>query len=147
MKVVLKGINGEWIGEGHHPRPKQRLADVHFTVVRNPYERMVSMWKFSGLEIGFDRFVRLLSKNMNPSRNPLLHMTQSEWIKTFKNDKVVHLENLREELEEIVGLVGEIPKLNTTNHKHYTEYLTKNAISNINRWAEEDFKFGYKQFD
>ena len=40
---------------GFHPRPVERMADVHFTVCRNPYDRAVSIWASTCLR-GGDRY-------------------------------------------------------------------------------------------
>lgn len=142
---VLTKIGGTRLHPKYkHPKPGSRMADLHFTTIRNPYSRAVSIWRFMHgrhQKDDFEEFCRdcLGNKKMVNSK---VYLNQSVWHDRFIVDKVIKLENLREELETIVGPVGHIPKLNSVFHHHWTTYMTNGALEYINRWAEEDFVRG-----
>lgn len=59
-------------------------------------------------------------------------------------DKIGKFESLEEDIreidEQIGGVIGALPHLNTTKHKHYSEHLTPEAISVIRRIWRIDFE-------
>jgi len=165
MYKLLPDIGGHrlWNTSGNfHARPTGRLAAVHFTIVRNPYDRAVSIWASTCLRDN-DRYgavAKIKSEGGNPgsfedfcaaclapppmswAQNSWLFENQSEWIRSFMVDELVHLENLKEELEEIVGPVPKLPVENPSSHRPFAEYLTIGSVDIINDWAADDFQLG-----
>ncbi|MBN2164496.1 MAG: hypothetical protein JXR25_04965 [Pontiellaceae bacterium] len=163
---MYDSLPGERIGPGFHPRPNGRMAPVHWTIVRNPYDRAVSIWasiwQRSGDRYGikaalkkedasFEEFAKLcLTGNLDwapPELNPWLLTNQADWIDGMIIDRVVHFENLREEISEIVGAI-DLKTSNASKHAPWQDYMTPETIRIINEWAAADFEqFGYEKLD
>lgn len=170
MYKMLPQIGGDslWNKQGaFHARPTGRFAETHFTIVRNPYDRAVSIWASTCLRNGdrynaigkiranggdasrFEDFCKacLTGSPFNWTPHGWLFSNQSKWIKTFIADEFVHIENLKEELERIVGPVPDIPVENKSEHKDWFKYMTQETVDIINDWAESDFGFGYGRIE
>ena len=157
-------LPGERVGKGFHPRPQARLAPLHWTIVRNPYDRAVSIWASTCRREGDKYGIKALLKTDHPGfadfarrclagnldwapRDPWLFKNQSEWIEEMLIDRIVHFETLSEELPGIVGPV-DLRISNASNHAAWQEYMTPETIGIINKWAAADFeRFGYEQID
>jgi len=152
------------LGEGFHPITKDRLADVHFTVCRNPYDRAVSIWSSTCLREGdrygavkqikdndgwhgnFGDFVdHCLLSDLKWSNNPWLFKNQSDWRAMMLLDLIVPIEHLKEGLEELMGPLPQLPKENTSPHRDWEQYMTPEIIEKLNKWAGEDFSVGYER--
>ena len=128
-------------------------------VVRNPYDRMVSMFFFAKKhDLGklydislnsFDEFVEgfyKLSKNPN-----FFHAkTQCEYIKGSDNVTVCRFENLKDDISKFVSdnnlsfNIDEFQKLNSTVHDGYKSYYTDKTKDTVNKMWKEDFdRFSY----
>ena len=97
-----------------------------FSVVRNPWNRAISQWKYqiktnrTDKSVDFKEFV--LSKQ--------LHSQCITWTHDKKNNQIVDfiakLENLQTDFNIICDKIGipqqQLPHTNKTNHTHYTEY-------------------------
>ena len=129
-----------------------------FTVIRNPYERMISFYfylksynklfraKFE------DSFIEWLKKPEN-SEIPF----NSDWIKKlgyFKNQHewvddtvtIIKFENLNEELNNFFKKDIILPIKNNTDHRHYLKYYNDESLNIVHNRYKEDFeKFNYKK--
>lgn len=158
-------LPGEKIGQGFHPRPQERLEPIHFTICRNPYDRAVSIWAatcfreddrhqaqarirdMGGDPENFTDFCRYcLSESFEWSWNDWLFRNQSEWHLGAVLDRIIPIENLKA-VEEIVGELPDLPTENKSKHKPWEEYLNPEVIHRINKWAGDDFQYGYEKRD
>jgi len=149
-----------------------------WTIVRDPFSRVISLWwsgcrlahldqynfrKRSGGQYDFTKFVVWLADNKENKHN-ILMMNQSEWLAPTEPIHIIHLEKLKQELEQLPfwkeGI--EIPQLNTTTEKIQTQsrdegkdiarppfhilYKNSEAVEAVIKWAEPDFdRFGYEK--
>jgi len=146
-----------------HARPAKRLARTHFTVVRNPYDRAVSIWASTCMREGdrhgakalikahhgnpedFEDFCRfcLVMDPEHWAKVPWLFKNQTDWIDTFLCDRVARMESLEKDIEEIVGERINLPVENKSEHRPWMDYMTPFAAMVIDDWAPKDFKYGY----
>ena len=157
--TMYEALPGQRKGKGVHPRPKGRLRPVHFTVCRNPYDRAVSIWASTCLRekdrynaikriqsqggdyTNFDDFCRYCLTSYHWTWNQWLFRNQTDWHPVI--DRFVHIENLKEETEAIVGEIPKLPTINKSDHEHWRHYMSDTAVEIINEWAGRDFELGY----
>lgn len=126
-----------------------------FTFVRNPYDRIVSNYCYANQKWGLPctNFKDYLTNYLPNFSRKLIHLNQYDWISDFKNnirvDFVGLFENLQEDFSIICDKIGiphqELPHINATEHKHYTEYYdeeTKEIVAE--KYAKDIEYFGYK---
>ena len=151
---MYKALPGKRI-EGFHGIPDTRLAPIHWTVVRNPYDRALSIWgstcnrpgdkygaKFRlGDDLSFKNFAkRILAVK---GYDKAIYRNMSWYHKAYLLDDFAKIENLNEDVKRITGLDIKIPQLNTSKHEYE---LDEEDIHYVNLWAEEDFeRYGYEQ--
>lgn len=138
-----------------------------FCVVRDPWERAVSMFcfvkKFKLKELykinaplNFSSFCSYL-KDHKDDKYFIGSHKQVEWIKgKYPPKRIIRFENLKKEFKEMVeeiNLVGvnpNLPKLNTTKHTHYSDYYNSDNKKIISEVFEEDidtFNYTFKGAD
>jgi chondroitin 4-sulfotransferase 11 len=139
-----------------------------FTIVRNPWDRLVSCWKnkieakrvetrkFYYDVLGFDNPIGLTFENFVKCLNvdKLLYadehwMPLHSMIELNSVDFIGRFENLQEDFNTICDKIGiprqELPHKNKTKHKHYTEYYdseTKQIVAE--KYAKDIEYFNYK---
>lgn len=126
-----------------------------FCIVRNPWDRAVSMYHFSlknqlgslyGLnnDLTFEQFCELL---VDYKDDPyfIASQNQTEWMEGFFPPKVnLRFENLKEDFGQMLKdyninhISPDFPHKNATNHKIYTEYYNTNTKSLIKQVFEKD---------
>ena len=123
------------------------------SVIRNPYERMISYFFHMKLrdKDGFRSFTKegfvnfLLKGHIDKIWKPF-----PSQISFFNGEKInlIRFENFKEELKPILNKYGidePIPKINTTKHKHYSYYYDNETRAIIEDLYKDDLKeFGYK---
>ena len=124
-----------------------------FTFVRNPFSRLVSEYFYlkGRMKLSDDTKKELIHLANNKSEsgamgNHCMHLHK------FINNKINFigkLENLQQDFNIVCDKVGipqqELPHINKTNHKHYTEYYddeTREIVAE--RYAKDVEYFGYK---
>ena len=135
-----------------------------FTIVRNPYSRMIS-WFFylkkktnptnfitgevnkEQLEfkknVDFKQWVKSDFKYFNVYSRDLL-MPQYNWVD--ETVTVLKFENLKEELEKFFKYKINIPHNNATNHEKYINYYDQESLDIVYDKYKKDFeKFNYKK--
>ena len=135
-----------------------------FTIVRNPYGRMIS-WFFylkkktnptnfitgevnkEQLEfkqnIDFKQWVKSNFKYFNIYSRDLL-MPQYNWVD--ESVVILKFENLKEELEKFFKYKIDIPHNNATNHEKYTNYYDQESLNIVYDKYKKDFeKFNYEK--
>ena len=120
-----------------------------FAFVRNPYDRCLSAWKYS-LKKGFtnpDNNFPNYVKHLNQNNTDAKYFSQYEFVEGC--DFVGKLENLQEDFNIICDKIGipqkQLPHINKSKHKHYTEYYdeeTKQIVAE--RYAKDIEYFRYE---
>lgn len=134
-----------------------------FTVVRNPWDRVVSQYKYRiktnqcnmrDQPIPFkDWVIKVYGKDKDPYyySNPKMFLPQVEWLKDYNDEikinKIVRFENLNKEFATVlkdIGINGELPHYNKTKKVDYRESYDEETKSIIEDWFKEDIvQFGY----
>ena len=150
-----------------HPPIGTNASDVTCAVVRNPWDRVVSMWAYSNEtdlkllfsrayppmhrvpdKISFNEFVRnLAGSTLTNDVWFTLATPQVQWIP----DGVTHLlrfETLDQDfknIQEILGCDVPLPSENPTEHADYRTYYTDETRSIVAELFKEDIAaFGYE---
>jgi len=118
------------------------------TVVRNPYERIVSDLFFRGKikqDSSKDKVYSLLKKHIEEN-NENHCIPQYEFIQGAPNVCILHTETLTEDMRRI-GYSDFNEKANVNKSKvNYYDYLNDNSIRLINSYYDKDFElFKYKK--
>jgi hypothetical protein len=133
-----------------------------FGFVRNPWDRMVSSWKYGGprSKWGIDfkdlclNLEDLVPKNATAKNQKLLHISEQHPFliceeKKIKADFIGKFENLQEDFNTVCDEIGipqqQLPHINKSKHKHYTEYYddeTRELVAE--KYAKDIENFGYK---
>jgi hypothetical protein len=127
-----------------------------FTVVRNPWDWMVSwyFWRNKNNELSMKEFLlnyKIVSSETQirclPNKMNFLEFVNIDH--TMSLDYVCKFENLQEDFRVICEKIGiphqELPHVNKTNHKHYTKYYddeTRQIVAE--KYAKDIEYFGYK---
>lgn len=143
---------------------KKQYADYidsyyKFCFVRNPWDRMVSVWKKHALPLAesgrfpnindFNAFIR---KYPLPNKNILWHASsQFHQLKdpSFYNF-IGRYENIEEDLFRALDAIGiinniSIPKLNQSSHSHYSNYYNEDSVKKVQEICKKEIDyFGYK---
>jgi hypothetical protein len=126
-----------------------------FCVVRNPWDRAVSMYHFAlkndlgrlyGIEteMTFELFCELLKDHQDDFYFIASHK-QTQWMEGYHPPKVnLRFENLKEEFAQMLKIHNishispDIPHKNSTDHRFYREYYNTNTKGIINQVFEKD---------
>jgi len=150
-----------------HHMPTSRVAPLHWSIVRNPYDRAVSLYGSTALREG-DRynvkkecgsehpdFITFVDRCLITPQNKWVHQrkqthkylfrNQSDWIDSGIIDQVVHLENLHQDILNLIGLDLELPRENSSTRQGWEKYMTPEVIEMLNNWAGDDFRYGYEK--
>ncbi len=135
-----------------------------FTVVRNPWDKVFSWYKFrvklnqskmATNPISFkdwvactygepkDKYYYYRAKNFMP---------QLDWLKNDEDiidmDNIIRFENLQEDFKIVakeLGINSVLPHINKTKETYYRDYYDEETKKIIKEWFHEDIKtFGYK---
>lgn len=146
-----------------HARPDElrtvissiELDCFSFAVVRNPWDRVVSMYHFGkkmglahlfGLnnDLSFDDFCRTL-KSREGDGLFLPVFKQIEWINSsIEVTEVLRFENLAEDFQNMVErhdireIASQLPHTNQTKHHHYRDYFNSDTKDIVKSVFEED---------
>ena len=121
-----------------------------FTIIRNPYDKMVSWYFYLKRNLGEDyNIVDFNEWIKNPSSfwhadDPISYLKpQCDWIDNTV--ETIKFENLKEELNNFFNEKIDLPITNKSNRNHYLEYYNEQSLSIIYNKYKEDFKqFNYK---
>jgi len=162
---ILKGqYEGQKVKE-HHPDVPEKFKDFFkFTIVRNPYERAVSLWwstckrdnrrpytDIIGSSEILDFFTWLNKPNQNRGTGSEILRTQALYLKKTKFDKILYTESLEADFKSIpmFSKVGHFPNMNSTQvvqpnnplaRKNWMHYMTPAVIKQIEKYYAEDFE-------
>jgi chondroitin 4-sulfotransferase 11 len=132
-----------------------------FTIVRNPYDRIVSDYRFLQPLIGnqydiktFDKFIQLVERIVTTKAYTENHYfdhfrPQSHYFKGVKYDYIGRFENLDDHIKEIsraIGAKGALPWINKSRSKDddYRKYFNEHTTAIVARLYASDLEmFGY----
>ena len=145
----LGGANVEGFGDSpnEHPIPTKRMAEMHITVCRHPYDRALSIWKWSKGDLTFRQFLRkyLMRRGKCEFKDPYMLMPCAEFHDRFPHDRVIRLEDMPDAFEELTGV-----RLDWTRKRRATKHFPPGDLSwcqrrKLQRWAKVDFeRYGYR---
>ena len=120
-----------------------------FSVVRNPWDLMVSWYKWRNLNCDYKKY--LLEYNILTPLVPAV--SAADYILNDNNelqvDFVCKFENLHHDFQSMCKKSGikniTLPHINKTNHKHYTEYYDDETREIVEQKYARDIEyFGYE---
>ena len=137
--------------------PKEWNEYFKWTIVRNPWDRFVSMYHFrkkknysefiQNKELKFDKWLKIILIDRAYENQ----ISQSSLIKIENKiavDFVARYENLRRDFKYIsktIGFSGKLIHVNKTNHYHYSCYYDKYSVDLVYDICKEDIStFNYK---
>tara|TARA_R110002020_G_scaffold3383_1_gene15144 strand:+ start:49 stop:585 length:537 start_codon:yes stop_codon:yes gene_type:complete len=121
-----------------------------FTIIRNPYDKMVSWYFYLKRNLGNYNVIEFNDWIKDPSKfwhanDPISYLKhQHKWIDNTV--KIIKFENLDKELNSFFNEQINLPITNKSNHDHYLKYYNKESLNIIYDRYKEDFeKFNYKK--
>ena len=130
-----------------------KLYDSHskFTIIRDPYDKMVSWYFYLKRNAGehlnvveFNDWVKD-PQQLWHANDPIYFLDpQHTWIDDTV--KVIKFENLNEGLNEFFEDEIDLPIVNKSNHEHYLTYYDEESLDVVYNKYKEDFeKYNYKK--
>ena len=122
-----------------------------FTIIRNPYDKMVSWYFYLKRNLGenydiidFNEWIKDPSRFWHADDPTSYLKPQHEWIDDTV--ELIRFENLNEELNKFFNKKVDLPIINKSNHDHYSTYYNKESLNIIyNRYKEDFEKYNYKR--
>lgn len=120
-----------------------------FSFVRNPWDKMVSLWKFMGRSQTIYRILtdhRKITKSTRFHARPchvFTHLNGNQFV-----DFIGRYESLQEDFNKVCDLIGikraNLPMLNTSKHDHYSKYYIEDMREMVaKKYAKDIELFGY----
>lgn len=122
-----------------------------FTIIRNPYDKMVSWYFYLKRNLGenynivdFNQWIKDPSSFWHAD-DPISYLKpQCDWIDDTV--EIISFENLKEELNIFFNEKINLPVTNKSNHNHYLEYYNDESLDIVYNKYKKDFKqFNYKK--
>tara|TARA_R100001244_G_C5103168_1_gene119332 strand:- start:39 stop:578 length:540 start_codon:yes stop_codon:yes gene_type:complete len=122
-----------------------------FTIIRNPYDKMVSWYFYLKRNLGenykiidFNKWTKDPSKLWHAD-DPISYLKpQHEWVDDTV--KTIKFENINKELNDFFQKDIKLPIINKSNHDHYSIYYNKESLNIIYDRYKKDFeKYNYKK--
>jgi Sulfotransferase family. len=158
---LYAALPGARYGRGFHSRPAkgERIRPLQWTVVRNPYDRAVSIWASTCLREGdryrakarirsvggepesFDDFVAACLANGYrwAGGHGWLFRNQADWLDGVVIDRVARFSDLDADVAAIIGEVISIPAKNESEHGFYRDHYTRDETWHaVTQWAGRD---------
>ena len=145
--------------------PEKYKTYKKFTIIRNPYDRMVSWYFFLKYELSnmwrnyFDlenedvfgwRFLSFKEFLKNPEKVNLEMIIKMKQLMAragiSKTVEIIKFENLNKELSEFFEKEINLPIINKSKHEHFLKYYDKDSLDVVYEKYKKDFKkFNYKR--
>lgn len=116
-------------------------------LVRNPYDRFISAWKFFS-DVGGKSVDRVLKEKQKPAIHWHLKRPQTEGLIVngkLDIDYLIRFENFQEEFNSFCDLIEisrrKLPHLRKSNHEDYWTYYSEDNIKPIREMFADDFKY------
>ncbi len=136
---------------------------VVFAVVRNPWDKVVSHYKYrvktnqTGMGDHHISFKDWVKQTYGPQKNPLYYdnpsmfATHSEWLKdeqgVIRVSHILRFENLAADYGELatkLGIKRDLPHLNAGSKGSFESYYDPETADMVKAWFQEDIeRFGY----
>jgi chondroitin 4-sulfotransferase 11 len=124
-----------------------------FAVVRNPWDRFVSGWKY--LESTRNRSLREVLTNLPQTGKDYRHLTRPQHSTLYDHggrlivDYLIRFESLQDGFDEVCRMIDKphrrLPHLNQTPRDHYTRYFDDECRELFQRHFARDLElFGYQ---
>ena len=156
----------EYFGNGSVRIQPSKHADIHeikarfknyynnyrkFTIIRNPYDKMVSWYFYLKRNLGEDyNIIEFNDWIKDPSKfwhanDPISFLKpQCDWIDSTV--EIIKFENLKDDLNNFFNKKINLPITNKSNHSHYLDYYNSDSLNIIyNRYKKDFNKFNYKK--
>lgn len=161
MKPRKRPITGVFSGRLEEFRgvfPEFWEESYKFAIVRNPYDRFISGWKY--LRATQDRDLLDVIRNppdKEPRYGDYTHLTMTQTEHLFRDgelivDRVLRYENIAEEINDLLAELGlpkvDLPTVNRGRHrqKNYIDYFSEEARTEfLARYGEDFDNFGYNR--
>ena len=166
LYAALPGVR---YGRGFHPRPAkgERIRPLQWTVVRNPYDRAVSIWASTCLRDGdryrakariksvggdpesFDDFVAACLANgyVWAGGHSWLFRNQADWLDGRVIDCYARFDELYADVAGIIGEVVSFPRENQSKHAPwYSYYARAQTRALVLRWASSDWSLPVAEY-
>ena len=143
--------------------PNQYQDCFKFAFVRNPFDRLVSCWRYTCFErsrkrLSFPEFLEIAIDDNIPydRQHPWRCFVRHHAIPMTHPFNCLHLadfvgkfEQLQEDFNTICDMLKvpqqQLPHKNKSKHKHYTEYYDDKTLSIVTeKYAKDIEDFGYK---
>jgi len=122
-----------------------------FTIIRNPYDKMVSWYFYLKRNLGENHEVLKFNEWIkDPSQfwhaDDPIHFLDPQYTWIDDTVEIIKFENLNKELNEFFGKNIDLPIINKSNHDHYSTYYNRESLDVIYDRYKEDFKkYNYKK--
>ena len=122
-----------------------------FTIIRNPYDKMVSWYFYLKRNLGenhniieFNKWIKDPSKFWHADDPISFLKPQYDWVDNTV--EIVKFENINKGLNDFFGKKINLPITNKSNRNNYLEYYNDKSLDIIYNRYEKDFKqFNYKK--
>ena len=121
-----------------------------FTIIRNPYDKMVSWYFYLKKNLGsydiieFNEWIKDPSKFWHANDPISFLKPQCNWIDNTV--EIIKFENLNKELNNFFNKDIQLPITNKSNHKYYEDYYNKDSANIIyNRYIKDFKQFNYNK--
>lgn len=160
MSIRRGMFKGEYEGPFMGIIPPQYDKLFKFCFVRNPYDRIISVWKYYQQRfkssIALKEFIIIAVddtieyKNQATKKTFLRHHSIPQthpFNCLYKADFIGRFENINEDMTKIcdqLNMEAKLPHLNKTKRGHYRDYFDIESRWLVDKWYREDIeRFGY----
>ena len=131
--------------------PEVYKSHRKFTIIRNPYDKMVSWYFYLKRNLGddydvidFNEWIKDPLKLWHIDDPVCFLDPQHVWVD--ETVEIIKYENLNKELNEFFGEEIDLPVINKSNHDHYSTYYNRESLDIVYNRHKEDFdEYNYKK--